>query len=62
MRIRRMIVSLLHIGHVEDLPQGLITAIVHLHQICSSEAVVVLLLGYLVWSGRENNASNQATK
>jgi len=61
MRIRWMIVSLLlHIGHVEDLPQGLITAIIHLHQICSREAVVVLLLGYLGWRGRENNTSNPA--
>lgn len=36
-----------HIGHVKDLPQGLITAVVHLHQVCSGEAIVVLLLGGL---------------
>lgn len=36
-----------HIRHVKDLPQGLITAVVHLHQVGSSEAIVVLLLGYL---------------
>lgn len=33
-----------HIGHVKNLLQGLITAVVHLHQVCSSEAVVVLVL------------------
>lgn len=38
-----------HIGHVKDLPQGLITAVVHLHQVCSGEAIVVLVLGYLRW-------------
>lgn len=36
-----------HIGHVKDLSQGLITAVVHLHQVCSGEAIVVLLLGCL---------------
>lgn len=38
-----------HIGHVKDLPQGLITAVIHLHQVCGGEAIVVLVLGYLRW-------------
>lgn len=38
-----------HIGHVKDLPQGLVTAVIHLHQVCNSEAVVVLVPGYLWW-------------
>lgn len=36
-----------HIGHVIDLLQGLITAVIHLHHIRCSEAIVVLVLGYL---------------
>lgn len=36
-----------HVGHVKDLPQRLITAVIQLHQVCSGEAVVVLMLGYL---------------
>lgn len=38
-----------HIGHVKDLPQGLITAVIHLHKVCSGETIVVLVLGYLRW-------------
>lgn len=47
-----------HIGHVKDLPQGFITAVIHLHQVCSSEAVVVLMLGYLLGQ-MENLLQNQ---
>lgn len=38
-----------HIGHVKDLPQGLVAAVIHLHQVSYSEAVVVLMLGDLWW-------------
>lgn len=37
----------LHIGHVIDFLQGLITVVIHLHQVCSGKTIVVLLLGYL---------------
>lgn len=36
-----------HVGHVKDLPQGLITAIIHLHHVSCGEAVLVPLLGCL---------------
>lgn len=42
-----MIMISSHIGHMEDLPQGLITAVIHLHQVSNSEAIVVLVLGDL---------------
>lgn len=32
---------------MKDLPQGLITAVIHLYHVCSGEAVVVLVLGCL---------------
>lgn len=44
-----------HIGHVKDLPQGFITAVIHFDQVCSSEAVVVPVLGHLL--GQTENPS-----
>lgn len=41
-----------HIRHVKDLPQGLLAAVIHLHQVRSGEAVVVLVLGDLRWQKR----------
>ena len=32
---------------MKDLPQGFITASIHLHQVCGGEAIVVLVLCYL---------------
>lgn len=46
-----------HIGHVKDLPQGFITAVIHFDQVCSGEAVVVPLLAYLL--GHMENPSLQ---
>lgn len=40
---------------MKDLPQGFITAVIHFDQVCSSEAVVVLMLGYLL--GQMENPS-----
>lgn len=42
-----MIAMCSHVGHVKDLPQGLITAIIHLHHVSCGEAVLVPLLGCL---------------
>lgn len=44
-----MIMICLHIGHVKDLPQGLIAAFIHLNQVCVGETIVVLVLRYLRW-------------
>lgn len=42
-----MIAISLHIGHVKDFPQSLITAIIHLYHVSCCEDVLVPLLGYL---------------
>lgn len=49
-----MIAICLHIGHVKNLPQSLITAIIHLYHVSCCEAVLVLLLGYLRGHIRNN--------
>lgn len=38
---------------MKDFPQGLLAAAVHLYQVCSGEAIVVLELGYLRWKDVE---------
>lgn len=42
-----------HIRYVKDFPQGLLTPAVLLHQVCSGEAIVVLVLSYLKWKDVE---------
>lgn len=47
---------------MEDLPQGLITAVIHLHQVCCGETVVVLLLGYLQGQALETQRFQDTVK